>query len=536
MDATQEHLLKLILEIDRICKKYDIQYFLDYGLALGAIRHEGFIPWDDDADVTFTEDNYYKWIEACKKELDPEKRAFRDSRLDREFATLFGRYIDLETMRLGESSTFYKNLCGQVVDVFCLIELPGRPSKKQKVVDQYFAYDEYANVSYRHYRQKNDRWMRLYKRHCFWGKIFGRERVLRHLEKKIFNHHYADCDTYLVCSARGKVSMSIVPKKCFDTVHYANFEGHKLPIPGKYVEAMLQYYGDSYPLLPEKKRQHAKMSPSHIGCANYVADYMRYIDKRSLLQGRWRFKNLHVEEGYRTRRHNRDIYEKLGEYERLQIKTSIEATGLSLSDCLDPTDKTKLAILDRLFAEYYLKQLNGSVRYWESYLDIGDDLLYSALFNLIYYRYDFSSVAKILELRMLQDISLSSELQNMYELIILIRRVKAEIQYENFEEADKLLTQGLKKYPQCKMLLMDRLTLDTLLAINEEDYRHCEQEANHLLELYPDDDQGIKALGDIAWARENYIVADKYYNWLIEHSNNGIIQLDIRKKLDACHE
>ena len=55
MTATQEHLLKLLLEIDEICKKHDITYFLEYGTMLGAVRHEGFIPWDADVDISMTE-------------------------------------------------------------------------------------------------------------------------------------------------------------------------------------------------------------------------------------------------------------------------------------------------------------------------------------------------------------------------------------------------------------------------------------------------------------------------------------------------
>lgn len=61
--------LRILKEIDRICRKYGIQYMMDSGTLLGAVRHQGFIPWDDDADVTFTRDNYERFAKVARKEL-----------------------------------------------------------------------------------------------------------------------------------------------------------------------------------------------------------------------------------------------------------------------------------------------------------------------------------------------------------------------------------------------------------------------------------------------------------------------------------
>ncbi|NBH72046.1 lipopolysaccharide cholinephosphotransferase [Clostridiaceae bacterium] len=70
-DLTKAHgaNLKILKEIDRICRKYKIQYMLDAGTLLGAIRHQGFIPWDDDADVAFTRKNYEAFLKVVRREL-----------------------------------------------------------------------------------------------------------------------------------------------------------------------------------------------------------------------------------------------------------------------------------------------------------------------------------------------------------------------------------------------------------------------------------------------------------------------------------
>lgn len=61
--------MEVLMEIDRICKKYDIAYFADSGTLLGAVRHNGFIPWDDDMDIAMLRSDYMKFISVAPKEL-----------------------------------------------------------------------------------------------------------------------------------------------------------------------------------------------------------------------------------------------------------------------------------------------------------------------------------------------------------------------------------------------------------------------------------------------------------------------------------
>ena len=74
MNKKQYCLLQLVKEIDAFCKKHDITYYCAAGTVLGAIRHGGFIPWDDDIDILMTRSEFLRFVSAFEKD-GPEDRA-----------------------------------------------------------------------------------------------------------------------------------------------------------------------------------------------------------------------------------------------------------------------------------------------------------------------------------------------------------------------------------------------------------------------------------------------------------------------------
>lgn len=80
----QQRSFEILLEFDRICRKHDIPYWLDAGTLLGAVRHKGFIPWDDDVDVAMPYQYVKKLRKVMKQELS-EKFAYQDITTDKNY-------------------------------------------------------------------------------------------------------------------------------------------------------------------------------------------------------------------------------------------------------------------------------------------------------------------------------------------------------------------------------------------------------------------------------------------------------------------
>ncbi|MDF2888335.1 MAG: LicD family protein [Lacrimispora sp.] len=130
-DLTKVHQanLRILKEIDRICRKHQIQYLLDAGTLLGAVRHKGFIPWDDDADVAFTRSNYQAFLQVVRSELpdDMELLEPKDFRGGKAFYDFTARII-YKKSRTHDDTPEMKYYEGKLnhlwVDLFTIDELP----------------------------------------------------------------------------------------------------------------------------------------------------------------------------------------------------------------------------------------------------------------------------------------------------------------------------------------------------------------------------------------------------------------------------
>lgn len=116
--------LEMLVEVDRICKKCGIKYNIIAGTLLGAIRHGGYIPWDDDADVAFLRPEYEKFREACEKELDSTRFYFQDHRNTDGYRWGYGKLRRKNTLFLRENQERMPYEQGVFIDIFPLDAVP----------------------------------------------------------------------------------------------------------------------------------------------------------------------------------------------------------------------------------------------------------------------------------------------------------------------------------------------------------------------------------------------------------------------------
>ena len=110
--------LEILVEIDKICEKHKLRYYLDYGTLLGAVRHKGFIPWDDDIDIMMFRHDYEIFSEVAQAEL-PEELRFRflgeDDRNNELVSSVQHRQMLISSPFLGK---YHNYLYGAGVDIF----------------------------------------------------------------------------------------------------------------------------------------------------------------------------------------------------------------------------------------------------------------------------------------------------------------------------------------------------------------------------------------------------------------------------------
>lgn len=116
--------LEILKEVDRICRKNNIPYYITAGTMLGAVRHKGFIPWDDDIDVSMLRKDYHRFCIACKSDLDKKRFFLQTWDTDKHYRYQYGRMRMNNTLYIRSGHEDEKHHNGINIDLFPVDNVP----------------------------------------------------------------------------------------------------------------------------------------------------------------------------------------------------------------------------------------------------------------------------------------------------------------------------------------------------------------------------------------------------------------------------
>ncbi len=253
--------LEIAREIKRVCEKNNLTVFLSCGTLLGAIRHKGFIPWDDDLDMGMLRDDYKKFILIANKELD-KKYSMIEWRSDIEYPHPMIKVVKNGTI-LKEKKRKDNSNHGIWVDIFPFDHVPNNKKERNWQKKEIMFYRAIARAKchcatwYLNDKILFRKWVKnlpIRFLSLFFTKKYAAYKYEYAAEK--FNdlpcNNYYDngCDSY---------DEQIIPEAVFDGVIEVEFEGEKFWAPKGYELYLKTIYGNYMKLPPVEKRQNRHM-------------------------------------------------------------------------------------------------------------------------------------------------------------------------------------------------------------------------------------------------------------------------------------
>lgn len=249
-------MLEILKEVHRVCVENDIKYFLHFGTLIGAVRHNGFIPWDDDIDIGMLREDYDKFCELAPKKLSSEY-VLQNSKSDRGYCFYFSKVILKDTVWIGEDSLNtapkYNGIC---IDVFPFDKIPDDVKLYKNFFKKCGLANYFTLIKFK-YRNQN-----MSDNHAFIKKAiisFFPKLFFVTYRKRLFSKYKKLKENYLICGLWNSSVRRPLTPDCYDEVILHKFESDSFYIPKQYDKVLSVFFGDYMKLPPESERQNHKI-------------------------------------------------------------------------------------------------------------------------------------------------------------------------------------------------------------------------------------------------------------------------------------
>lgn len=243
----QLNILKIVTEY---CEDKDLIYFLGYGTLLGAARHKGYIPWDDDIDIIMPRHDYESFIKEFKMDDYDVKSHYKDSSYPYKFAK-----VSYERSILKENTDLKYNI-GINIDIFPLDTFPESTEKIKKLYKEIKFYDSILKIKSIAINPNRKFYKNLVLKLGKIATVFvSHKKIIKMINKNAMLYKDIKNISNMGCIVDSYGIKDIMDKTIFDNRTKLEFEGHSFYAPEKHHEYLTNIYGDYMKLPPEEDRK-----------------------------------------------------------------------------------------------------------------------------------------------------------------------------------------------------------------------------------------------------------------------------------------
>lgn len=245
----QKVILSIAKDIDKFCRENNIEYYLLGGSCIGAIRHKGFIPWDDDLDIIMTSENYNRFLELAKKNLNPDKyiiqKGVEDWPLDFSKVRLKGTVLHEK-----EDGYSKESMRGIYVDIFRMDNISNNNfiAGLHYILYKYYLCYQLSQRTYNSASIKKKIMMTL----SYPLRLPVLRNILKESLRKLSPN---ESERLAFLCGRTRYKTAVTDRSIYGKPRYVSFEDTSLPVPEHYDEYLTQMFGDYMKLPPEDQRK-----------------------------------------------------------------------------------------------------------------------------------------------------------------------------------------------------------------------------------------------------------------------------------------
>lgn len=279
MTPLQKKLLELFCVFDKFCRERKLTYFMLGGTMLGAYRHNGFIPWDDDIDIGMPRTDYERFIKEAHKEL-PKEYSVRHRSIEKDVPYGFAHMEDKNTTCI-ENRRNKKSYAGGVyLELFPLDGCSENIRKQKLQAAQVYFYKKLLYAKIMDYDEKHRAFYKAFIIHAI-RKMFSISLLTGKIDQCIKTYNKKENPYYSNHLGHWTVRENI-KKEIFLPPKEYEFEGHKFFGAGNAHEYLTSLYGNTYMEIPSLEEQEKGKHPAYY--LNLDLPYEEYAKQRDKIR------------------------------------------------------------------------------------------------------------------------------------------------------------------------------------------------------------------------------------------------------------